>query len=229
MSRESEYYQLRKFPHPARNVGLIVGSAIREGVSRYFSGKMLEIGCGSKDKGLLVGDLVEEHIGLDLLSCFHNKSKIDVFASAYQVPFSQGSFDCILSTAVMEHLEEPQAAIYEAFRVLKPGGYGLYTAPLFWHLHEEPRDFYRFTKYGLKHLFEKAGFEIIELKPLSGFLTTFATGFNYYLSRFRRGPLTYLVTGLIFLNDFFSKKLDKGFFRDERFTWMTLIIVRKPK
>lgn len=83
------------------------------------------------------------------------------------------------------------------------GGYVIYTVPLFWHLHEEPRDFYRYTKYGLKYLFEKNGFDIIEIKPLAGFWVTFGQEFVYYLYRFRRegivNPLWWLIplTGLL--------------------------------
>ena len=61
-------------------------------------------------------------------------------------PAGNASFDCILSTAVLEHLEDPGCALKEASRVLRLGGHVLYTTPLFWHLHEERRDFYRYTR-----------------------------------------------------------------------------------
>lgn len=38
---------------------------------------------------------------------------------------------------------------------------------------EELRDFYRFSKYGLKYLFEKVGFEIVELNGTFKFLSDF--------------------------------------------------------
>jgi hypothetical protein len=43
---------------------------------------------------------------------------------------------------------------------------------MYWHLHEEPYDFFRFTKYGFKYIFEKAGFEMIESKPNGGAWST---------------------------------------------------------
>jgi SAM-dependent methyltransferase len=80
----------------------------------------------------------------------------------------------------------------ECWRVLKAGGVALYAVPFIWHLHEEPHDFYRDSKYGLQYLFAKTGFEILELRPLSGFLVTFGQLFVYYLHRFNHGPLCWI-------------------------------------
>jgi len=79
------------------------------------------------------------------------KSKIDLFGTAYNIPVDDNYFDTALCTAVLEHLEETSDVTKETHRVLKAGGYAIYTVPFFWHLHEEPRDFYRYTKYGLKY------------------------------------------------------------------------------
>ncbi len=55
------------------------------------------------------------------------------------LPFPTGSFDCVLLSEVVEHLEAPQISIGEAARVLKPGGRLLVTTPnyrSFWPLME---------------------------------------------------------------------------------------------
>ena len=229
MSPTEKYFSRYKITHPAYHVSRIAGHLIRDRASHYFSGKMLEIVCGTKIKGLLVGEFIEEHIGLDHEDCPHDKSNIDIFGTAYEIPEKDEVFDCILSTAVLEHLEEPQAALIEAFRVLKPGGTAIYTMPLFWHLHEEPRDFFRYTKFGLQYLFEKAGFEVKEVIPMSGFWITFSTEWGYYLHRFRRGLLKYLVDAIVIFNNCIFFMLDKGKLKDERFTWMYLVVAIKPE
>ena len=43
-------------------------------------------------------------------------------ASVYQLPFPDHSFEAVFSHALFEHLGEPQAALQEIRRVLRPGG-----------------------------------------------------------------------------------------------------------
>ena len=75
----------------------------------------------------------------------------------------------------------------ECQRVLKPGGYLYLTANFVWHLHEEPRDFFRFTKYGLEYLFKKCGsWKTIFIEPTAGFWLTVSQIINYKLKRLMR-------------------------------------------
>jgi hypothetical protein len=73
---------------------------------------------------------------------------------------------------VLEHLPEPATVLRELHRVLKPSGTLWMTAPLFYVEHERPYDFYRYTRYGLRHLLDQAGFEVREIAWLEGYLGT---------------------------------------------------------
>ena len=173
---------------------------------------------------------VAHHVGIDHLDTLHDRANIDLLGSAYDIPVSNEYFDSAICTAVLEHLEEPDKAIKETRRVLKRGGYATYTVPLFWHLHEEPRDFFRYTKYGLRFLFEKNGFEIIELNPLSGFWVTFGQELVYYLWNFRGSrrlnPLWWIIPFMGMIIQWICYHLNKVDFSTE-FTWAYLIVVRK--
>ncbi|HWH45333.1 MAG TPA: methyltransferase domain-containing protein, partial [Thermoleophilaceae bacterium] len=146
--------------------------------------------------------------------------------SAYELPVEDGSFDTVLCTAVLEHLEEPAAALREARRVLRGGGVAIYTVPFIWHVHEAPRDFFRYSRYGIEHLFGEAGFEIEELRPLSGFWVTFGTMLAYYLHTRRRGPIRFRLYPLI------TRPLLAAAYRldrhdpDESWTWAYLVVAR---
>jgi SAM-dependent methyltransferase len=201
---------------------------LKKFASVYLSGRLIDIGCGSKPYTELLAAYVDEHLGIDHLESLHDKSRVDLFGTAYNLPAEDSSFDSAICTAVLEHLEEPEQAIRECWRVLKPGGVAIYSAPFIWHLHEEPRDFYRFSKNGLKYLFTKAGFEVLEIKALSGFWVTFGQLFVYNLYRFNRGPLKWLrivdlVGVLIQVIVFCFEKIDKT----EQWTWMNIVVARK--
>jgi SAM-dependent methyltransferase len=197
-------------------------------VSIHCSGKLSDIGCGTKPYKELLSPYVTEHIGIDHEATLHDKSKIDLFGTAYQIPVDDNTFDSAICTAVLEHLEEPELALQECYRILKLGGVAIYSVPFIWHLHEEPRDFYRFTKYGLKYLFEKVGFEIIEIKALSGFWVTFGQLFIYNLYRCNRSVIKWVhiidVIGLLIqIVVYFLDKLDKT----EQWTWMYIVVAKK--
>ena len=196
----------------------------------YFHGKLIDIGCGTKPYKSIAAPYITEHLGLDRQDPFNQLAEVDLVGTAYEIPAEDNSFDTALSTAALEHLSEPLAALIECHRILKVGGIAVYTVPFIWHLHAEPWDYFRFSKYGLKHLFEKARFEVVEIKALSGFWTTAATLFCYYLGRFENRWLWHLrllpavgitLQGLAFLMD----KLDRA----EEWTWMYTVVARKPQ
>jgi len=224
----AKYYARRSLTNPGRAVVRRSAEAIRKYAERYLSGRLVELGCGDKSKQLLLGDLVSEYIGVDYAGNIHDSTEVDIVASAYATTLPDASFDCALCTAVLEHLEEPRDALAEAFRILKPGGIALYTAPLFFHLHEEPRDFYRYTRHGLRYLFEEVGFEVLELEALSSFPLSAITQWSYYLQNARRGVLKPFVRLAVVCNNLVAPALDRVMPRDERFTWMYLVVARKP-
>ncbi|WP_370906495.1 SAM-dependent methyltransferase (plasmid) [Ensifer sp. WSM1721] len=90
------------------------------------------------------------------------------------IPVEDGRFDAVALNQVLEHLSDPLAALAELHRVLKPGGSMICSAPLFYEEHEQPYDFFRYTQYAWRHLMAKAGFEIVSICWLEGYLGTVA-------------------------------------------------------
>ncbi len=225
------YYQDFPLSNPANMVVRTAGRQIQAYAGEYLRGRLLDIGCGKKKKRFLIGDCVEEYVGLDHKDTLHGLTSVDILGTAYEIPVPNESFDSILCTAVLEHLEGPSRALREAWRVLKPGGYALYTAPLFWHLHEEPRDFFRYTRYGLEHLFREAAFEVVEIVPLSGFWITLGSEWSYYLRSVLRGPLSIFSKPLIAINNLVFPYMDRIDLKlnasSPAWTWLYLVVVRK--
>jgi SAM-dependent methyltransferase len=96
---------------------------------------------------------------------------------AERLPFEGGSFDAVIASEVLEHLDEGQCAqaVGEILRVLKPGGYLLGTVPYQENLTDNltvcPHCGERFHRWGHRQTFNKAhlvallanGFELVNL------------------------------------------------------------------
>ncbi|WP_347924926.1 class I SAM-dependent methyltransferase [Pontimicrobium sp. SW4] len=149
-------------------------------IQRYAKGRLLDIGCGNKPYNAWFKGLISEYIGCDIVQSSSNK--VDVICQANNIPLESNSFHSILSTQVIEHVEDHQGMVNEAFRLLKSDGYFILSGPLYWHLHEEPYDFFRFTKHGFKYVLEKAGFEIVEIIENGGAWATLGQVINHTVS-----------------------------------------------
>ncbi len=81
--------------------------------------RVLEIGCG---RGAFQ-DIVKDYVGIDFSeNAGRYLYKPYCQASANELPFSDNSFDAVWTYAVLEHVPEPERALYEMRRVLKSGG-----------------------------------------------------------------------------------------------------------
>lgn len=134
--------------------------------SKYMTGKLLDFGCGSKPYESLFD--VEEYIGVDFNGegHSHESENIDVFYDGKNLPFPDNHFDSVFSTEVFEHVFNLEEMMLEIRRVMKPGAKILITCPFAIPEHEQPNDYARYSSFGLKHLFEKNNFKIIEYEKI---------------------------------------------------------------
>lgn len=75
---------------------------------------------------------------------------VDVVSQANRLPFATGTVDIVISIAVLEHVPDPEAAISELVRILKPGGLAYVFVPFIQGFHAAPHDYQRFTRTGLE-------------------------------------------------------------------------------
>lgn len=131
---------------------------IHETIGTYASQDFtLDLGCGHSPLKVFFSN----RIGLDIATV----PGLDTVGDGHALPFASSVFDQIVCSEVLEHLVNPQIAVAEMFRVLKPRGQLLLTTPFVYPLHEAPHDYQRFTQYGLVHLF-KPYFQIQEIRAL---------------------------------------------------------------
>jgi len=141
--------------------------ALQRAAQEVQGGWLLDIGCGNQPYAHLFPS-VARYVGVDLPPPPDTQRCADVWASGLHLPFVAARFDTVLCAQVLEHVPQPQQLVEEAFRVLKVGGRLILTAPQTWGLHEEPQDYYRFTRYGLHYLLESAGFEVQSIQARGG-------------------------------------------------------------
>lgn len=97
--------------------------------------KFLEIGCGlgyfSLEALNRAAKVTAVDVGKNLVAITKNRVRKGKFivASASELPFRNNSFDIVLCTEVIEHVDNQKAAFKEMFRVLKKGGYLVLTTP----------------------------------------------------------------------------------------------------
>lgn len=103
-----------------------------------------------------------------------NYDRLDYKAPLDNLPIPDNSFDAILCTQVLEHLERPRESVREFYRVLKLGGKLYLTAPMAQAQHQAPYDFFRYTSFGLTSIISEAGFDEIKIEPFGGIFTRWA-------------------------------------------------------
>jgi SAM-dependent methyltransferase len=134
--------------------------------------------------------------GIDYLCDIHRSEEVPV-----------GVFDAIICTQVFEHLAHPERAAESLFRMLKPGGLVLLTAPFLNPVHYSPTDFRRFTPECLEMILREAGFDVEEVD----------FGGNCLVGT---GNFVGMVT-----EDFTPEELDA---KDARFPYNVLVRARRP-
>ena len=126
-------------------------------------GRALEIGSrarsGISRRGLFPETI--EYVGLDIME----GENVDVVGDAHELSklFPQEHFDFVLTLSTFEHLFMPWVVAVEMNKVMKTGGHALIWTPYTWNPHDEPWDFFRFSKYAYTALFnEKTGFAVVD-------------------------------------------------------------------
>ena len=107
----------------------------RENIIRFLElwedkihGRVLDVGVGT---WALPRQLLQDHCEYIATDCFEHPN-IDVVSDIHTLSqtFEADSFDFVLCTDVMEHVERPWIAVAQLYTVLKPGGILLFNHPV---------------------------------------------------------------------------------------------------
>lgn len=157
----------------------------------------LDVGCGLKPFASSFDHAHYTGIDIEVSGRSGDMKMPDKFFDGINIPYGDSSFDGLLCTQVLEHVENLDLLLAECNRVLKVGGRFVVSVPFVYREHEQPYDFRRITSYGLILVLTRNGFKVETcLKCLSA-IETIATLFSVYVSNniASRNKLLYLITG----------------------------------
>jgi SAM-dependent methyltransferase len=177
-------------------------------------GHLFDLGCGEMPYREWLLKYADSYTGVDWSGTQH-ELKADIIADLNKpLPIQDEVANTVISLSVMEHLQEPQLFLSEANRILKRGGSMILQVPFMWGVHEAPHDYFRYTRFGLQYLLEKAGFTGVQVYASTGFWTMWTLKFNYQTLRLIRGPVPFrkLISGFLHglwsLNQRIAPRLD---------------------
>lgn len=124
----------------------------------YISGETIDFGAGNAKYQHIIRPHTSKYTTFDMKA----GNNIDVVGDVLNPPFADSSFDTVISTQVLEHVEKPWIMVSQISRIIKPGGLCIITAPFMFPFHADPHDFFRYSKKGMESLFKNEGFDIVE-------------------------------------------------------------------
>jgi SAM-dependent methyltransferase len=130
----------------------------------HARGTFLDVGCGTMPFRRYVETRVERYDSLDIEPRVPGVTFVSDICAMPMV--RTNGYDGALCSEVLEHVGDPQRALLEVHRILRPGGKLLLSVPFLARLHEEPRDYFRYTRHGLAHLLAGGGFQVVEIVPI---------------------------------------------------------------
>ena len=140
--------------------------------------RVLDVGCGPKPYLPFFSDIAAEYVGLDVVST----PDADVVGFVENMPLEDGRFDLVLCTQVLEHCDNPAAAVSELRRVTAPGGRVLASTHGVQVYHPSPHDYWRWTHEGLARLFAENGdWDDLRVDPAAGTAATLGMLLGTYL------------------------------------------------
>jgi ubiquinone/menaquinone biosynthesis C-methylase UbiE len=150
-------------------------------IVKYKPGKILDLGAGG---GPYSNKLIKagfEYVSQDYCQLNNELIRegeyrvIDIVCNAECIPVNDESFDYVICTEVLEHVENPDLILAEISRVLKRDGIFLLTIPQMAPAHQRPYWFTSgFSIEWIKNRFEKNNFEILNISyPFGAFANLF--------------------------------------------------------
>lgn len=160
-----DYIFIRRTPG-----GILCADSIAEMMPMLF-GNTVELGGYKKLNYLETATNAKSYVVTNITGDY------DDYVDIMDMKYADNSIDSFVCVNVFEHIPDPQKAIQEIYRCLKPGGRIFLVVPFMYPLHGLPNDFYRFSSSSLSNML--VGFDVLRFQHLGGRLSTIASLLQY--------------------------------------------------
>ncbi len=184
---------LRHVARGSRLIGDITAPVYLDLVRRHARGRLVDLGCGEAPLYGMYRDHVDSVTCVDWSRSVHASDHLDLEADLNEpLPLADASFDTVILSSVLEHVLRPRELLAEIARVLAPGGKLLCVVPFMYRIHEQPHDYFRYSRFALSRFCADAGLEELELEPFGGALEVLLDVSGKLLSRSRAASAVHL-------------------------------------
>lgn len=152
-------------------IGRLQAAAYQYAIEHYARGRLVDVGCGKVPLYGVYRSRVTDIVCIDWPNSQHGAEHVDIQTDLNAgIPLPDGTADTALVTDVLEHLRDPFLFWREIARVLAPGGVAIVGVPFLYWLHEQPHDYFRYTRHRLEAFCNDANLDVLELKAYGGAL-----------------------------------------------------------
>lgn len=198
------------YAHHIRRLPAVLRT-LSEDLALAPGGRLLDYGCADTPYRDFFGSDIE-YIGADLPG---NEQAAVQLRPDGTVPVKDASFDGVLSTQVLEHVQDPRLYLSECFRALRPGGRMLLSTHGVFPYHPDPVDLWRWTCEGLRREVQDVGFEVIRFEGVIGMAATglqlFQDAISYRIPRRLVPWLAWLMQPIVAFVDRFETPETLGY------------------
>lgn len=127
-------------------------------LKKYARGRLIDLGCGDMPFQSLLAGQLECYDSLDFFPRSARVTYVGDIQHMNMIP--SDTYDTAVCLEVLEHVSDPFRAVREIHRILKAGGILIVSVPHLSRLHDEPHDYYRYTRHGLRYILERNGFNV---------------------------------------------------------------------
>ena len=149
-----------------KNLDNFIKISFNKEIAKNRTSKVLNVGSGGNLENLIKKNF-DDVFSIDIDKERKPDQIIDICDENFEKKINyEPSLVCCFE--VLEHTKNPSKAIQNIYNILKKDDFFLVSVPFNFHIHDEPNDFFRFTHYGLKMLFND--FAEVEIKRRNGWL-----------------------------------------------------------